>query len=96
MSDYSEKIIRKRIKVYGYVQGVGFRYRAYHAAGMVGVSGWVRNESDGAVLMEIQGTEEQIDKVFTMISGGTYVSIEKMDSKTITVVDDDYAFQIMD
>ena len=29
--------------------------------------------------MEIQGTEEQIDRVFAMVSQGTYVNIEKMD-----------------
>ena len=28
MSDYDSKIIRKQIRVYGSVQGVGFRYRA--------------------------------------------------------------------
>lgn len=37
MSDYENKIIRKRIRVYGAVQGVGFRYRAEHAAEAVGL-----------------------------------------------------------
>lgn len=32
MSDYDSKIIRKQIRVYGSVQGVGFRYRTEHAA----------------------------------------------------------------
>ena len=36
MSDYDSKIIRKRIRVYGSVQGVGFRYRTEHAAESVG------------------------------------------------------------
>ena len=40
----NEKIIRKKVFVYGAVQGVGFRYRAEHAANMLGVTGWVRNE----------------------------------------------------
>ena len=31
----NEKIIRKKVFVYGAVQGVGFRYRAEHAATMV-------------------------------------------------------------
>ena len=64
MSDYDSKIIRKQIRVYGSVQGVGFRYRTEHAAESVGATGWVRNDPDGSVFMEIQGTEEQIDKVF--------------------------------
>lgn len=60
MSDYDSKIIRKQIRVYGSVQGVGFRYRTEHAAESVGATGWVRNDPDGSVFMEIQGTEEQI------------------------------------
>ena len=36
----NEKIIRKKVFVYGAVQGVGFRYRAEHAANMLGVTGW--------------------------------------------------------
>ena len=59
MSDYDSKIIRKQIRVYGSVQGVGFRYRTEHAAESVGATGWVRNDPDGSVFMEIQGTEEQ-------------------------------------
>lgn len=54
---------RKHIVFYGWVQGVGFRYRARHAADLYGCTGWVRNEYDGSVSMEIQGEEENIDKV---------------------------------
>ena len=89
MSDYDSKIIRKQIRVYGSVQGVGFRYRTEHAAESVGATGWVRNDPDGSVFMEIQGTEEQIDRVFAMVSQGTYVNIEKMDAKSIPVVGDE-------
>ena len=56
-------MIRKRIVFSGWVQGVGFRYRARHAAEHLGATGWVRNEYDGSVTMEIQGTQEQIDGV---------------------------------
>ena len=93
MSDYENKIIRKRIRVYGAVQGVGFRYRAEHAAEAVGATGWVQNEPDGSVTMEIQGTEEQIDKAFLMISQGRYVNIEKMDAKSIPLIEDERAFR---
>lgn len=93
MSDYDSKVIRKQIRVYGSVQGVGFRYRTEHAAEAVGATGWVRNDPDGSVFMEIQGTEEQIDKVFLMVSRGTYVSIEKMDARTIPTVDDEQGFR---
>ena len=57
------EIIRKKIIFRGEVQGVGFRFRARSAAEHFGATGWVRNEYDGTVSMEIQGTEAQIAEV---------------------------------
>jgi acylphosphatase len=94
MSDYNEKIIRKAITVNGFVQGVGFRYRTIHAAELVGATGWVRNNPDGSVSMEIQGTEEQIDKVFRMIEQGTYVSIDSIVADIIPVREDERDFKV--
>ena len=85
-------MIRRRIIFYGWVQGVGFRYRARHAADLYGCSGWVRNEWDGSVTMEIQGTEEQIDYVILAIEKGRYVRIENMDSKTIPLIEQEHGF----
>ena len=85
-------MIRKRIVFHGWVQGVGFRYRARHAAGLLGATGWVRNEYDGSVTMEIQGTEEQIDGVIMAIERGRYVKIEYMDVETIPVVPHEQGF----
>ena len=76
------------------MQGVGFRYRAEHAADLVGATGWVRNDPDGAVSMEIQGTEEQIDKVILMINQGTYVDIQDMKAKTIPLVEGEYKLRV--
>ena len=56
-------MIRKRFVFNGRVQGVGFRYLTRRAADLIGVTGWVRNERDGSVTLEIQGTEEQVDGV---------------------------------
>ena len=61
------KVIRKHIIYSGHVQGVGFRWRAKKAAEMYGVTGWVRNDWNGTVTMEVQGTEEQIDQVLIAI-----------------------------
>lgn len=94
MNDYDSKIIRKEITVYGSVQGVGFRYRAEHAAAAVGATGWVRNEPNGSVTMEIQGTEEQIDRTFAVINQGTYVNIERMEARTIPVLEQEYGFRV--
>ena len=85
-------MIRKRIIFTDSVQGVGFRYRARHAAELYGCTGWVRNEYDGSVVMEIQGTEEQIDRVILAVERGTFVRIENMDVKSIPVVEDERGF----
>ena len=85
-------MIRKHIIFTGSVQGVGFRYRARHAAELYGCTGWVRNEYDGSVVMEIQGTEEQINQVILAVEHGTFVRIENMDARNIPVVEGERGF----
>ena len=89
----NNSIVRKHIVFFGYVQGVGFRYRARHAADLYGCTGWVRNEWDGSVSMEIQGEESKVDQVILAIERGTYVRIENMEVKTIPAVEHDYGFR---
>jgi acylphosphatase len=84
---------RKHIIFYGSVQGVGFRWRARTAAEHFSCTGWVRNEWDGSVSMEIQGTEEAIESVILAVEKGTFVRIENMDMKDIPVVEDEYSFR---
>lgn len=55
-----EPKIRKHIYFYGRVQGVGFRYYAVQKANQLGLTGWVRNLSDGSVEMEVEGQEPHI------------------------------------
>ena len=93
MSD-KNAVIRKEIRFEGSVQGVGFRYRASHAAHAVGVTGWVRNEWDGSVLMEVQGSEKQINEMLKFINQSSYIRIERMDYKEIPVCDGDMGFHI--
>lgn len=52
---------RRSIVFSGRVQGVGFRITAQDVARGFEVTGWVRNEDDGSVRMEIQGAPSQID-----------------------------------
>ena len=86
-------MIRKRIRFTGSVQGVGFRWRARHAAQTFGCTGWCRNEWDGSVVMEIQGREEAIDRVILAIESGRYVEIRGMDVKTVPVIETERGFR---
>ena len=89
-------VIRKSIRLTGFVQGVGLRWRAQQAANALGATGWVRNEFDGSVSMELQGTGAQIDGVLLAVERGAYVQIENIYCKTIPVSEDERAFTVRD
>ncbi|WP_080146817.1 acylphosphatase [Marinilactibacillus piezotolerans] len=57
-------------QVYGHVQGVGFRMSTKQAADEIGVTGIVRNESDGSVYAEAVGSSEQIDQFIEVLRKG--------------------------
>lgn len=44
----------------GRVQGVGFRYTTQSIARQIGVSGWVKNRSDGSVEILAEGADETL------------------------------------
>ena len=91
---FRKNIIRKYIRFYGQVQAVGFRWRAVQAARAYGVTGWVCNEYDDSVSMEIQGTERQIDDVVSSLERGSYIRIDHMEVKTIATVPDERGFDV--
>ncbi|MGI6755238.1 MAG: acylphosphatase [Atopobiaceae bacterium] len=52
--------VRYRLVYVGKVQAVGFRFTAQTIAQSAGCTGWVKNMSDGSVLVEVQGRPEQV------------------------------------
>jgi len=54
-------MIAKHLIFVGRVQGVGFRFTAYHIANRHKVTGFVRNLPDGTVEMLAQGNSQQVD-----------------------------------
>jgi len=63
-------MIAYRIRVSGRVQGVFFRASTKAKADELGLIGWVKNEPDGSVLMEIQGKKEAIEKMIVWSKNG--------------------------
>jgi len=53
--------VRVRARVTGLVQGVFYRASTVERAEELGLTGWVRNCSDGAVELEAEGPEERVD-----------------------------------
>ena len=88
----NRKRVRKHFRFYGEVQGVGFRFQAMRAADSLGLSGWVKNEMDGSVTMEIQGREEEIEAALGMIDNSRFIHIEKTEVKTIPLKEDEEGF----
>lgn len=75
----SRELKRFRIRFFGRVQGVGFRYTAYHIAQGLGLTGWVQNEYDGSVLCEVQGERIDIDSFIGKISvDDRYIRVDSM------------------
>lgn len=71
----SESIVRKHIYFSGDVQGVGFRFRSYHIAQSLGLTGWVENMWDGRVEMEVQGTEREIQELLIRIRQQRWIDV---------------------
>jgi acylphosphatase len=54
---------RRHVTIYGFVQGVGFRFAVERAARSRGVAGWVRNRPDGTVEAVFEGEPEDVESL---------------------------------
>lgn len=86
--------IRKHFLVSGRVQGVGFRYTAARVAGKYGLTGWVRNNYDGTVELEIQGPRELVDTYIRRVQlSSVWMKIEHVEESDMDVIDEE-GFQV--
>jgi len=53
--------LRAHLRIQGRVQGVGYRYSAFHKADALGLVGWVRNTRDGSVETVVEGAEPAVE-----------------------------------
>jgi acylphosphatase len=71
---------RVRLLVEGRVQGVGYRYSACAEARRLGISGWVRNRSDGRVELEAEGTREDVEQFLDWCRRGpAFAEVSRVD-----------------
>ena len=88
-------MIRYFGKAEGRVQGVGFRMYVQQNAMDLGITGWVRNMEDGTVDMELQGTQEQIERLEAIIRKGNYfIRVQAFSLEAIPVAADETSFKI--
>ncbi len=73
-----------QVKVYGIVQGVGFRFSTVSQARRLGLTGYVRNVSDGSVEVVAEGKQEALDKLVKWLEKGPPGAIvRKVDVRVI-------------
>ncbi len=85
---------RYRLRFFGSVQGVGFRYTARHAANMYRLTGYVKNEYDGSVTCEVQGDAEAIDEFIRTVNQGRFIDISNIDKTAMQVIEDERSFEV--
>jgi len=68
-----------RIRVFGDVHGVGFRYAALRKAQELHLVGFVRNAADGSVCIEAQGNESELQRFIAWCAKGPpYARVERV------------------
>ena len=85
---------RFSLRFTGRVQGVGFRWTARQLADSLGLTGWVTNEWDGSVLMEVQGRPETIKKLIEGLERGTFIEIDNIEREEIPIVEHEHYFYV--
>jgi acylphosphatase len=68
--DNQSNIVRRRVKVYGRVQGVGFRETCRREAIRLGVGGFVRNVGDGSVEAVFEGPAVEVEQMLAWCQRG--------------------------
>jgi acylphosphatase len=63
-------MIRRRVVVHGFVQGVFFRDTLRRRAGALGVSGWARNNPDGTVEAVFEGEPHAVERMVALSREG--------------------------
>ncbi|HWS43766.1 MAG TPA: acylphosphatase [Pseudoflavonifractor sp.] len=90
-------MVRRQIRVTGLVQGVGFRWFAQQNAARLGLTGWVENQEDGSVIMEIQGEEHGVEHFTGAVAQGPrYARVESIETLHREPNPDERAFGVRD
>jgi acylphosphatase len=75
-----EEVVRVRAVVHGRVQMVGFRAFVIRHAGDAGLSGTVRNESDGTVETVLEGPRAAVERTLDLLrEGPSHARVERVD-----------------
>lgn len=83
--------------VRGRVQGVYFRASTQREARRLGISGWVKNRSDGSVEILAEGEEDQLKELIAWANRGPSAArVERVDVRWRSFTGDFPDFRIID
>lgn len=68
--DLEKNFLEFWAKIYGRVQGVGFRYFTRKTGEKLGIKGWVKNVADGTVEVLAQGEEKKLQEFLQFLKRG--------------------------
>ena len=77
--------LQARLSISGRVQGVGYRDWAVATGQRLGLSGWVRNRTDGSVEALVVGDDEAVGKMIEACRRGP--TLARVDSVDVEPVD---------
>lgn len=84
-----------KVRVEGRVQGVCFRHYTHEKANELGISGWVRNCSDGSVEALICGDDDQLNTMLAWLRHGpSSASVAQTTVETICLESELQGFSI--
>jgi acylphosphatase len=63
-------VIRRRVVVHGFVQGVFFRDSVHRLASQHRVNGWVANRPDGTVECVFEGERDAVERLISFCRDG--------------------------
>lgn len=86
--------VRRRFRFSGLVQGVGFRWQAKTLAAQLGLTGWVRNECDGTVTVELQGGEGLVEEFLRAIQTVPRFDITDVQAESLPLTEGETAFTV--
>lgn len=86
---------RAEFRVYGMVQGVGFRYFVYRNAMALGLVGYAKNMFDGTVYVVAEGDEGKLQKLYELLRAGpSHSYVEKVEVEFSEPIDIFQGFDI--
>ena len=93
--DPSAPGVRRRYRFSGLVQGVGFRWEAKRLAKQLKLTGWVRNEGDGSVIMEAEGRANNIDALVRTMQKVPRFDITAIETEDLPCSGVETAFEVL-